>query len=789
VSIATAFIPRVARIALVPVQTGPMQYPRQIDNDLTLIGTGDVCDVCLTSDKIAAVHAALIRIGPTVYLCDLGSPSGTSLNDERIRSARITQGSIISIGPSDFRVELVGDAPPEAPIPSFKLHCAQTSASTSSQDGLILIGCDPACDLVLTDPTIAPRHVVVAWTTHGPMVRDLVGGYSIRRNGGRTGAGVLNNGDKIGIGPFELKFETEHPLRPHRAASELSLSGPELLSPMKLLTPRETVPAESRIPFKSSFKSLTGGLDFSKPRISRAVEPAIKQRPAKIEKDESTLADSMVSARLKQIDDSSQRFKARVAAAQQALDERARKLWEGLSKERERLTTYHSELHQKARQLLETAMGKNQNAPAKADVAEKPHPKAESPVDKKQENLVRVFGGEFEPAAATQRNADETARAAQAAEPKPRSPTPEQKSLDHDVQEHAARLAELVHRERQEMDTAEARLEGLRFEIERLKSVVSRGSERHVVRQAELDSRMENLRRAQQTLEVEHDALTSKVRRLEAKQAALKTRVGESQQQRTLLDDEARQIAQSRELLEQRRVDLRTTLESERQRLSLRQAELQDKAAELARIARERRESIEARVLQEQAALEEHEKQIRAQRQALEEASRGELDRTATELEQVLNARLSDIETEINTRQTDLNKWMQVLSGHESASVPDVQDQPASASSDDNTAPLDFIPAEVEQESNRLSALQKEIGELQDAIHGIGDEGLSDTTDTLVSRSLNGNRRWSSTMKSRLSEKIANLRTTTVVATKHRETEPIPLSGEAAVDTVETGQT
>lgn len=802
-----------ARIRLVSTDPSVRPGVRSVEQDLTIIGSSDGCEVCLSSSRVDAAHAAILRIGTAAFACDLGGAGGTIVNDRRIRFERLTDGAVLKIGPFSFCVELSEAGAGNAAYGTFALRDGRTIGEVSNREPVLLIGSDAACDVVLADPSIGPRHALIAWTTHGPVLRDLVGSFNVRRNGRHVRQSNLSDGDRIGIGPYELSFCC--------TAQSISAPAVEQSAVAESDSPRGTEGATSLAeilsqmshadtPWPDSILSGAGGaktpgetIDDSK--FAEGVSSSPEAVDFTGERDESTSSvlagdadDAVVSARLKVVNEKSERLKARVAAAQHALDERAKKLWDGLSKERERLSSYHSELQSKARKLLEAAMQKREALQAQDGAAE-PGSAAERSepvpplIDRRE--VDRVFGGTFEPADATQRNAEATDQAIRRTESvtseAPRASQPFNVISADSLEAQAAELASLVRAERSEVDETDARLEALRFDIERLRSHLVRAEDRHRVRRKELDDRVQTLRRAHQALAGEHEALMNRLRQVEARQATVTSSLAEAEQGQAEIAAEAQQLAATRDEYESRRAELRQTLESERLRLQMRQSEMQRRAAELARLARERRQQIEEQLARQQSVLEAREREIRAQRLAIEEAGRFELDRTAGELEKVLNARLAEIEREIQSRQSGLSSWMNALScgttpdgeaADRSIAAPSPRIDATPSNGQSGAAETyEFgtgTPVSAAMERGRLTELQREIEGLQDAIRGIPqmtpEAGPINSATDAAQRS-----RWPSALKARLSEKIASLRVQ-VAPEGRKPLEPIPLEGEGS---------
>jgi predicted component of type VI protein secretion system len=71
----------------------------------------------------------------------------------------------------------------------------------------LVIGRDPACDVVLPDPRVSRRHAFVAWDGASATARDAGSSNGMWINGARVEVAPLQLGDAIVIGDTELRVE------------------------------------------------------------------------------------------------------------------------------------------------------------------------------------------------------------------------------------------------------------------------------------------------------------------------------------------------------------------------------------------------------------------------------------------------------------------------------------------------------------------------------------------------------------------------------------------------------
>lgn len=75
-----------------------------LDKPIVLLGRQDECDVILESRKVSRKHCCLAMIEGSVFIRDLGSTNGISVNGKRVDSASLAHGDIVSIGGHSFQL-------------------------------------------------------------------------------------------------------------------------------------------------------------------------------------------------------------------------------------------------------------------------------------------------------------------------------------------------------------------------------------------------------------------------------------------------------------------------------------------------------------------------------------------------------------------------------------------------------------------------------------------------------------------------------------------------------------
>jgi pSer/pThr/pTyr-binding forkhead associated (FHA) protein len=93
---------------LVRVTADGKAQPVPINNERTLIGRLDDCQIRVRSGKISRHHCEILYDGSSLQLKDLGSSNGTFVNKERIDELELKAGDLISIGSMVFLVQIDG---------------------------------------------------------------------------------------------------------------------------------------------------------------------------------------------------------------------------------------------------------------------------------------------------------------------------------------------------------------------------------------------------------------------------------------------------------------------------------------------------------------------------------------------------------------------------------------------------------------------------------------------------------------------------------------------------------
>ena len=101
------------RILLISV--GPPQQTVVLNALPAMIGRDATADVCLDDSWICRYQCIVDEDGDSLQVLDLGSRTGTFVNGKRIQRAELQHGDTLTIGRSDFFVQIENDPRHAAP--------------------------------------------------------------------------------------------------------------------------------------------------------------------------------------------------------------------------------------------------------------------------------------------------------------------------------------------------------------------------------------------------------------------------------------------------------------------------------------------------------------------------------------------------------------------------------------------------------------------------------------------------------------------------------------------------
>lgn len=99
----------------------------------TVVGRGSDCDIRITDSAASRKHLEIIWDGSTGLARDLGSTNGSKIEGQRFREARLQTGTVIMIGQTALRFQLVPGRT-TAPRQSFQAGSSTRGSASVDQD-------------------------------------------------------------------------------------------------------------------------------------------------------------------------------------------------------------------------------------------------------------------------------------------------------------------------------------------------------------------------------------------------------------------------------------------------------------------------------------------------------------------------------------------------------------------------------------------------------------------------------------------------------------------------------
>jgi adenylate cyclase len=249
-----------------------------------VVGRQRDCDVPLSFPSVSSRHCELELLDGFWHVRDLGSTNGTRVNGVACTAEWLLPDDVLSL--SKHRYAVLYSAPPGRPPPRKSapevgarlpqpVRAAPPPAPVARPSGQgvalgklvpcgggpplpllqpqVLIGRDPACDILLSSPAVSGRHCQLEWADGAWSVRDLGSKNGTRVDGVRCEQQRLPPGSVLWVGPLRFEVVYDAPGAVPRPSAQSALFRQGLLEKAGLARWRppeapEGPPAKDRPP-------------------------------------------------------------------------------------------------------------------------------------------------------------------------------------------------------------------------------------------------------------------------------------------------------------------------------------------------------------------------------------------------------------------------------------------------------------------------------------------------------------------------------------------------------------
>ena len=192
------------------------------DNEILTIGASGECDIVVDQPQVSSRHAQLGCRNGTLFIEDLGSRNGLFVFGIRTSAAPVDTQAVIGLGTFSTTVaELVAA---RRPVQNLSPEIAATGPRASQPvalaaardvqvpDGVLVIGREPDCGLVVAEGTVGGRHARVFRNAGRLILEDLGSrnGTWVRRAGEPNWesfkSAVLRRDDEVRVGTQVFRF-------------------------------------------------------------------------------------------------------------------------------------------------------------------------------------------------------------------------------------------------------------------------------------------------------------------------------------------------------------------------------------------------------------------------------------------------------------------------------------------------------------------------------------------------------------------------------------------------------
>jgi pSer/pThr/pTyr-binding forkhead associated (FHA) protein len=191
---------------------------------ITSLGSDGKNHIVIKDDGIEARHAEIRKDGDTLYLSDLGSFKGTTVNGSKIdKNFQLRPGDVIRLAGTELNVIAPGNDQPQPTVAarsqwSVMALSGPLKGKSISIHGSMVFGRSSSCDIVVEDAHMSRRHAELNLKNGVLRIVDLQSSNGTCVNGTKVGEQVLQPGDKISFD--HLSFLVAGPLGTAAAVDE-----------------------------------------------------------------------------------------------------------------------------------------------------------------------------------------------------------------------------------------------------------------------------------------------------------------------------------------------------------------------------------------------------------------------------------------------------------------------------------------------------------------------------------------------------------------------------------------
>ena len=184
-----------------------------------IIGRDPSCDLVLKTAQVSRRHTEIEVLNSQLFIRDLGSTNGSSVNGERISTSMVRPGDKISIDQIDFLVEGPDDDQEATVARHFPAavevltgpYLLIRSGSRAGQKIPLVksrytIGRNSTNDIMLEDQSVSGRHAVLIQTDGGWKIEDAESTNGTSINGEAVMGGQLHHTDRVRLGSVKLAY-------------------------------------------------------------------------------------------------------------------------------------------------------------------------------------------------------------------------------------------------------------------------------------------------------------------------------------------------------------------------------------------------------------------------------------------------------------------------------------------------------------------------------------------------------------------------------------------------------